>query len=330
MLVTGASGFIGSFYVDEALKRGWDVWAGIRRHSNRAFLTDPSIHLIDLNYGNGLQQQIEQHVAQYGKWECVIHCAGITKSPDEADFYNINYEYTKQLIDALRNSGNTPSIFIFMSSMAAYGPGDEKHYTPLRSDSTPQPNTAYGKSKLIAEQYLQSLPDFPYIILRPTGVYGPRERDYYVMAKMVQRGVDVALGFKPQLLNFIYIKDLVNVCFSAIESPLHNKDWFVADGDIYTSKAYTDIVKNVLHKKHVFRITFPLFVVHLISVFGALFCKVTGKPSLISPDKIRIMKQRNWTCDITPLERDLGFKASYNLQQGMEETIVWYKENGWL
>ena len=332
ILITGASGFIGGFFVDEALKRGWEVWAGVRKTSNKEFLTDPSINFIDLNYDNAesLQKQIENHMAQYGKWDYVIHSAGITKSAADSDFDRINNIHTRHLVNALKNSGNTPEKFVYMSSLGAFGPGDEVNHTRLKPEDTPKPNSAYGRSKINAEEYLKSILDFPYIILRPTGVYGPREKDYYVMVKMVNSGLNVAVGFKPQMLNFIYIKDLVKVCFSAIDSSLQNKIWFVADGEVYTSKAYTKILKEVLNKKHVIKITFPLFIVKIVSIFAGFFCFITGKPSLINPDKYKIMKQRNWTCDISSLERDLGFKADYDLKKGMEESVAWYRDNGWL
>lgn len=321
ILITGASGFIGSFYVEAALRKGWDVWAGVRNTSSREYLADPHIHFIYLNYANAadLQKQIEKHVSVYDKWDYVIHCAGITKSALDIDFERINHNFSQNLIDALRNSGNIPEKFVYMSSLAAFGPGD-----------TPRPNSAYGKSKIQTEQYLQSLPDFPFIILRPTGVYGPREKDYYVMCKMVNAGLDVSVGRKPQMLNFIYIKDLVSVCFSAIESSLQNKAWFVADGDIYTSQSYTRILKEVLHKKHVLKIMLPLSLVKTVSVFAGLYCQITKRASLVNPDKVKIMEQRNWTCDTSSLEKDLGFKAEYNLRRGLEETVAWYKDHGWL
>lgn len=330
ILITGASGFIGSFLVDESLKKGWEVWAGIRKSSNKSFLTDPAINFIYLDYSEGLQQQIENHVKLYGRWDYIIHCAGITKSAADSEFLKINYDNTRNLVDALRDSGNIPDKFVFMSSLGAFGSGDEENYTPIKSEDTPNPNSAYGNSKIKAERYLKSQMKFPYIILRPTGVYGPRERDYYVMVKMIKRGFDVSVGFKRQMLNFIYIKDLVKVCFDAIESSLQNKEWFVADGDIYSSKEYTKIVKDVLHKKLVIRFVFPLFVVKVVSMFAGLYCSISGKSSLINPDKYNIMKQRNWTCDISSLKRDLGFKPAYNLKEGMKETIAWYMANGWL
>lgn len=316
ILITGANGFIGSFCVEEALKKGWEVWAGVRKSSNREYLTDPNIHFIDLNYEDedALQIQLEEHSTLYGKWDWVIHNAGVTKSANVAGFFRINHDYTMHLINALRKSGNTPDTFLFMSSLGAFG----------------NPNTAYGLSKIQSEQYIQSLTDFPYIILRPTGVYGPREKDYYVMLRMINRGLDVAVGFKPQLLNFIYVKDLVKVCFSAIESPLRNKIWFVADGDVYTTQEYTGILKSVLKKKYVLRITIPLFVVKVVSDLSGAYSWLTGKASLLNPDKYQIMKQRNWTCDISSLQKDLNFVPEYSLQKGVEETVEWYIKNGWL
>jgi len=321
ILITGANGFVGSFYVEEALRRGWEVWAGVRKTSSREFLTDPRIHFIDLKYADAadLQKQVGQHIAEHGKWNYVIHNAGITKSALDADFDRVNHVYSLNLIDALRRSGDKPEKFVYMSSLAASGPGDK-----------PRPDSAYGRSKIETEQYLQSLPDFPFIILRPTGVYGPREKDYYVMCKMVNSGLDVAVGRQPQMLNFIYIKDLVKACFSALESPIQNKVWFVADGDTYTSQHYTQILKEVLHKKHVLKITVPLSIAKIASVFAGLYCQITKRPSLINPDKIKIMKQRDWTCDTSSLEKDLGFKAEYNLRRGLEETVAWYKDHGWI
>jgi nucleoside-diphosphate-sugar epimerase len=332
ILITGASGFIGGFLVEEALAKGWDVWAGIRPDSSRRDLIHPALHFIDLNYDdtNSLSEQIKHQAAEFGAWDYVIHCAGITKSAAKADFDRINNLYTRNLVDALRSSGHTPVRFLYMSSLSAFGPGDEQNYTPLRPEDTPHPNSAYGRSKREAERYLQSIPDFPHVILRPTGVYGPREKDYYIMIKMIQAGWDLSVGLKKQMLSFIYINDLTKVCFLAIESPLQNKAWFVADGDVYTSRAYTRIVQEALKKKRVRHITLPLFLVRGVSLFAGLFCWFTGKPSLISPDKIKIMKQRNWTCDVSSLQEELGFQAQFNLKKGIEETVAWYKEKRWL
>ncbi|GHU80202.1 NAD-dependent dehydratase [Bacteroidia bacterium] len=313
ILITGASGFIGSFLVEGALDRKQEVWAGIRRSSSREYLQDPRISFIDLNYSDKekLKQQISEHVSQYGKWDYIIHNAGLTKSLDIRDFEKVNYLFTRQFIEALEETNAIPSKFILMSSLSAY----------------PNPESAYGKSKLKAERFLESQTNFPYIILRPTGVYGPRDKDYLLMLKTVDAGWDVAAGFKPQKLTFIYVKDLVKAVFLALESPISNKAYFVTDGNVYTDKAYTQIVKAALGKKFTVKIRVPLFILKAVSVLAEEFAHLTKKPSTLNRDKYLIMKQRDWTCDILPVQQDFSFQADYDLEKGIAECVKWYKAN---
>ena len=332
VLITGASGFIGSFLVEKALENGYDTWAGIRQSSSREYLQDSSIQFIDLNFANRekLTAQLEDFASRYGRFDYIIHNAGVTKCLNPDDFNKINFGYTGNFIEALKASNTTPEKFILMSSLSAYGTGDEINYTPIKLTDKPNPNTAYGKSKLKAENYLQQTKDFPYIILRPTGVYGPREKDYFLMLKTVKSGLDVGAGFKPQHLTFIYVKDLVDIAYKALESGVKNKAYFVADGDVYTDKEYTQLVKEVLDKKHVLRLKVPLWLLKGISVIAESISKITKKPSTLNRDKYKIMKQRNWECDTTPLIDDLQFLPQYNLKKGLEESVKWYRDNGWL
>lgn len=332
ILVTGASGFIGSFLVEKALEKGYDTWAGIRKSSSREYLQDERIRFIDLNFGDKmkLEEQLREFVSEHGKFDYIVHNAGVTKCLNAEDFDRVNFGYTANFVDALQTVNAVPDKFILMSSLSAMGVGDEKDYTPLKLTDTPNPNTAYGKSKLKAEQYLQATKDFPYIILRPTGVYGPREKDYFLMVKTVKSGLDVGAGFKPQHLTFIYVRDLVDAVYLGLESDIYNKAYFVADGDVHTDKEYTQLVKEVIGRKHVLSLKVPLWLLKGISVMAEETSKLTKKPSTLNRDKCKIMKQRNWECDITPLVHDLGFSPQYNLRRGLEESIQWYKENNWL
>ena len=108
--------------------------------------------------------------------------------------------------------GRLPVNFIYISSLSIFGPIREKDYSSICETDTPRPNTAYGLSKLHTEEYLKSLTNFPYVIFRPTGVYGPRERDYFLMAKSVQQHVDFAAGFKRQDITFVFVKDFLRLC----------------------------------------------------------------------------------------------------------------------
>jgi nucleoside-diphosphate-sugar epimerase len=332
ILITGASGFIGSFLIEKALEKGYETWAGIRKSSSREYLQDKRIQFIDLPFHDKgkLTGDLCKFATEHGKFDYIIHNAGVTKCLNHSDFDKVNFQYTANFIDALRAADAVPEKFILMSSLSAYGLGDEINYIPLKITDTPNPNTAYGKSKLKAEMYLQSTGDFPYIILRPTGVYGPREKDYFLMVKTVKSGLDVGAGFRPQHLTFIYVKDLVEAAFLGLESDIRNGAYFVADGDVYTDKEYTRLVKESIGKKRVLSLKIPLWLLKTISAIAENISKLTKKPSTLNRDKYKIMKQRNWECDITPLSNDLRFSPQYNLKKGLEESIKWYEENGWL
>lgn len=332
IIITGASGFIGSFLVEKALSLGFETWAGVRKSSSKEFLQDSRILFLDLNFSDKekLTSQLVDFRKVFGTPDYIVHNAGVTKCLDSADFDRINYQYTVNFIDALKDAQCVPSKFVLISSLSAFGMGDEKTYLPIKLTDTPNPNTRYGISKLKAERYLQNTEGFPYMILRPTGVYGPREKDYYLMLKTVKSGLDVGAGFKEQHLTFIYVKDLVDAVFLALDSPLFNRAYFVADGDVYTDKEYTALVKKVLERKNVFRLKIPLFVLKAVSFVAENISKISRKPSTLNIDKYKIMKQRNWECDVEPLRKELNFSPKYNLEKGLEESVAWYKQNGWL
>jgi nucleoside-diphosphate-sugar epimerase len=217
-----------------------------------------------------------------------------------------------------------------MSSLSAFGSGSEKTFQPMRLADTPQPNTAYGESKLKAEKYIQSLGNVPYIILRPTGVYGPRETDYFVFNQTINRGIEPSMGFGMQYLTFIYVKDLVRVAFDALESNIARKAYFVSDGKVYTNVEYATIVKNILGKKRVLKLKTPLFLAKFIAIFLETVCGWFGKTPTLNRDKYNILSAKNWKCEVEPLEKDFNFKAEYDLERGMTEAIKWYKKEKWL
>lgn len=328
ILITGASGFIGSFLVEEALRRGFDTWAGIRASSSRAYLQDPRIRFLELDFAHSdaLRRQLSRH----GRFDYIVHCAGVTKCIDPADFDRVNHMQTCDFVDALRELELVPRQFIFISTLSVFGPVHERTYQPILETDTPQPNTAYGRSKLKTEQYLQSLGGFPYVIFRPTGVYGPRERDYYVMAQSIARHVDVAAGFRRQDLTFVYVADVVQAVFRAIDRGVTGRAYFLSDGRVYDSRTFSDLIIRELGRPWVIRLKFPLFALKTVSLCAEWWAKRRGKTSTLNRDKYNIMKQRNWRCDITPAVDELGYAPAYDLDKGVCLTIAWYKENRWL
>ncbi len=335
ILVTGASGFIGSFIVEEALRRGMETWAAMRRSSSKRFLQDERIHFIELNLSS--EEELEKQLAGH-EFDYVVHAAGVTKCLKKEDFFRINTEGTKNLVRALMALQMPLKRFVYISSLSVYGAiREQQPYEDIREDDTPQPNTAYGRSKLEAEQWLDSLPSlgegagsFPYVILRPTGVYGPRERDYFLMAKSIKQHSDFAVGYKQQDITFVYVLDVVQAVFLACEKGATGRKYFLSDGEVYQSTTFSDLIREELGHPWWIRIKAPIWVLRVVTWVGDKWGHLTGKISALNNDKYHILKQRNWRCDITPARQELGYEPRYQLEEGTKLTIQWYKENGWL
>ena len=332
VLVTGASGFIGSFLVEGGLERGMLTWAGIRKTSSRKYLQDKRIRFAELIFGDKekLKEQLIVHKQEHGGWDYIIHCAGVTKCLHQEDFDKGNYQATVNFVEALKELEMVPERFMYISSLSIFGPIHEESYEPISEKDEAKPNTAYGVSKLKFEKYLQSLADFPYVIYRPTGVYGPRERDYFLMAQSVKQHVDFAAGFKRQDITFIYVKDLVQAVYLGAKPEALRRAYFVSDGEVYESSTFSDLIKKELGNPWLIRIKCPLIILKCISLLAEFGAKCIGKTSTLNSDKYKIMKQRNWRCDISPLVDELGFRPEYLLERGVKETMAWYKKEGWL
>lgn len=332
ILITGAGGFIGGFLVEEALKRGYDTWAAVRATTSREFLKDERIHFIELDYSDQekLEQTLREHESEWGRWDYIVHNLGVTKSTNYLDFEQVNYGYLHTFVDVLQETGMTPDVFLLMSSLSVMGPGDEKSYKPISPDDIPMPNTFYGVSKLKAETYLQMIEGFPYTIFRCTGVYGPHEKDYYLMIKSIKRGFDFSVGFNKQMLTFIYVKDLVAGVMDALEKGPLRKAYFISEDKAYTQQEFRQIVCEELGKKFVIPVTCPLWLVKIVCGISEWVGKVTLKASTLNRDKFKILKQRNWQCDTSDARRDFNFNPKYPLREGIREAIAWYREAGWL
>lgn len=170
----------------------------------------------------------------------------------------------------------------------------------------------------------------PYVILRPTGVYGPKERDYYLMAKSIQRHVDFAVGYKRQDITFVYVADVVQAVFLALEHGRTGRKYFLTDGNVYQSSTFSDLLRTALGNPWWIRITAPLWLLHTITSVNGALTKITGKPSTLNNDKYHILKQRNWRCDIRPAMEELGYQPRFNLDQGVKLSVAWYKKHNWL
>ena len=341
ILVTGASGFIGSFLCEEGLRKGYEVWAGMRQTSNRRWLQHEWLQFVTLDMGKPdvLRSQLADFQQKHGRWDIVVHAAGATKCLNPEDFDRHNYDCTVHLVEALCDLDMVPSLFIYVSSLSVLG-AIREDYTELRSDDVAAPNTAYGRSKLRSEQWLQSLDRkaFPYVIFRPTGVYGPREQDYFLQAKSIKQHIDFAVGYKPQKITFVYVQDLVNAICLAIEKVVKGQEanvigniYHVSDGETYDSRQFSDLLQYHLSVATVVHLKAPLWFLRAVCAVSDWWSThVSKKVTALNNDKYRILSQRNWMCNIEPARRDLGYVPEWPLERGVQATVEWYKKEGWL
>jgi nucleoside-diphosphate-sugar epimerase len=328
ILITGASGFIGSFIVEEALRRGFETWAAVRKSSSRAFLQDERIHFIELDFSSETQMTEQLTGLQF---DYIVHAAGVTKCLDKTDFHRINTEGTQHLVHVLKALQMRVERFVYISSLSIMGAiREQQPYTEICESDKAQPNTAYGRSKLEAEQWLATLEDLPYVVLRPTGVYGPRERDYFMMAKSIKAHTDFAVGYKQQDITFVYVTDVVQAVFLALEKGVTGRKYFLTDGEVYQSSTFSDLIRKELGNPWWIRIKAPLWVLKMVCMAGEYYSKYSGKVTALNNDKYNIMRQRNWRCDIEPARKELGYDPKVKLEEGVRRSIQWYKDNKWL
>ena len=262
ILITGASGFIGSFIVEEALKRGFETWAAVR----------------------------------------------------------INTLGTKNLVDALMEVGMPLKRLVFISSLSIFGAIKEQQpYEEIRETDSPQPNTAYGKSKLEAEKYLESLGTrVPYIILRPTGVYGPREKDYFIMAKSIKGHSDFAVGYKRQDITFVYVQDVVQAVFLALEKGENGRKYFLSDGLVYQSTTFSDLIHEELGRPWWIRITAPVWVLRIVTFFG----EYIGRHSEAAQLAMRHSARHRRTGLSAQVRSEAGCEGNHQMVQGQRVVVV--------
>ena len=311
ILITGASGFIGSFLCEEALRRGYETWAGVRERSSRKYLQDERLQFAVLDMTN--KQTLTKQLSRLNqKWDVIVHAGGATKCLTADEFRKNNFECTTNFIEVLQALNLMPQQFIYISSYSVIG------------------NSQYGASKLMTEEWIEKQRDIPYVFFRPTGVYGPRERDYFIMAQSIKNHVDFAVGTNQQL-TFIYVADLVGAVFAAIDKGVCRRTYNVADGNVYESSTFSDLIQKELGVRFVVHIKAPLWFLKVVTTLSDWWARnVTKRPTTLNKDKYHIMAQRDWTCDIIPLLTELDFKPEWNLERGVKETIRWYKENHWL
>ena len=324
VLITGASGFVGYHLIKEALKNDLEVFAAVRKSSNISHLKEFDIQYTDLNYNDpgSLKKDIEEK-----KYDYIIHAAGVTRARTIQDYNTINAQYTFNLAKAAVESGVDVKKFVLVGSLAAVGPLNNVEDI-IDEKTAPNPVTAYGASKLLAEQKLKTVSGLNYTILRPTAVYGPRDTGIFIFFKQLSKRIEGYIGRSQQRLSFIYVSDLATACIKALTGG-KQQAYNLSDGESYTKYDLgTEARKTLTGKTFKFHISVNFM--KLVATLAEKVSNLKGEAPILNREKLNELTAVNWICSIEQAKKDMGFEPQYNLNKGVTETINWYKQNNWL
>ena len=317
-LVTGATGFIGSHLCEELVKKGYEVTCLYRNASNLKWLESLNVIIV-----KGDCTKPESLYEVVGDFDYIFHLAGLTKSTSPDEFFRINTIGTENLIRVVAEKNPKLKRFVYMSSLAAAGPG--KDMTPIREDCLPSPVSDYGKSKLEGEKAVLKYRDaFPVTILRPPAVYGPRDKDMLVMFKMIKNGFFFDLG--KCYYSLLYVEDLVHGIILCAESRAsEDGTYFLCDDDFYTGDRIAMEISSALNVK-----ARPLRAPKCLMPFFAFLGERINRQGIINRDRIKDFQHAYWICDSRKAREEIGFRPKVGLKEGIKWTADWYRIHRWL
>ncbi len=318
-LITGASGFIGTWLRERLLADGVDVIA-IRRPGSPEAKVGRSVtaSYSDLD---ALKRVMADERPDY-----VFHVAGVTKGRTYEDFRNGNVVPTKNLLRALEAEHPDVKRFVHISSLAAFGPAEAAR--PLRESDPREPIEFYGESKLEAERVVEES-NVPWTIMRPSGVYGPRDVDMFELFKSAHRGVNLFFGNRHRWFSKIYVDDCVRAILDGAASDATvAQGYFLGEGGPVTWDEFQSEIVQVVDRK-VRTVNLPEFLVTVAAYGGELMTRFDGKPRLFNHQKAKMGAQEAWTCHVDKAREDFGFVADVKVPEGVQKTHRWYLDNGW-
>ena len=315
VLLTGATGVVGSHIAGAFVEAGYEVLCGVRASSDMRWISDLPIERVSLDLkggAEGLPRAVENA-------DLVVHTAGITRARRVEDYHSVNAEGTRRLAVAAFEAG--VRRFVLISSLAARGPDD-----PTKDD---HPESAYGRSKLEAEAYLRSLGGrMEAVVLRPAAVYGPRDTDLLPLFKMANRGwLPVPSG--ANLLQPVYATDVARAALAAVREPLGFGPFPVAENRLYTWKEVIAGLEKALGRT-VRAVRLPTAAFTLAGRAAEWAARPFSAVPVFDERRGRDLAVHTWTCDISATEKALGWRAEVALSEGLERSARWYGQAGWL
>jgi nucleoside-diphosphate-sugar epimerase len=323
VLVTGATGFVGSHLAEALIKQGDEVFCLVRKQSNLRWLSN-----LKVNYIYGEMADKDSLIEAVKGKDIIYNVAGTIKAPNRTEYEKGNYISAKNLIEATFQHNRNLSRFIHISSLAVVGPCAEN--ICHTEDAKPCPITDYGQTKLKGELEVTKYKDFmPITIIRPPVVYGPRDTGLYFYFQAVSMGVKPVFS-KTKQVSLVHIDDLIRGIISAAVNPkAKGGTYFITNEKTIKTNYLATLTEKVIGQK-----AKTLYLSDRFLATAASLCELlsifSSETPIFNRQKARELTQMLWGCSGEKAHRDLGFKALIPLEEGFRKTALWYKENGWI
>jgi nucleoside-diphosphate-sugar epimerase len=311
-LVTGATGFLGSHVAAAWLEAGHKVRYTRRATSDTRWLEGLDVEAAewDVTDSEGLRKALRDI-------DTVVHVAGVTRAPLKSDYFQVNATGSARLAEAAVKAG--VSRFVLVSSLAARGP-----------DGGDGPVSPYGQSKRRGEDLVRLFEEkMEIVILRPGGIYGPRDSDLFPLFEMAGKGWLVAPAGSPPLQP-VYVSDVARLTVAAGTGEYAGLGPYpVAEEGRYRWREVRDGLASALNRR-VRVMWLPKTVYIMAGVLAESAARLTRQVPRLDRRNAVDLSRHGWTCDTTATRDAFGWHAEVSLPEGLALTAEWYRRVGWL
>ncbi|WP_435202794.1 NAD-dependent epimerase/dehydratase family protein [Qipengyuania sp. 902] len=299
--LTGATGFVGQAVLDEAAQRD----AAIRALTRRAQEDRAGVEWFEGTLADTASLETLVRGA-----DAMIHVAGLTNSPDPAAFEAHNVDGTAHVITAMKAA--KCKRLVFVSSLSAREPD----------------LSAYGTSKARAEELVQAS-GLDWTIVRPPGVYGPRDIDYLEMFRSAKWGV---VPLPPRgASSIIHVADLARLLLDLVDAPpvLVRRQTFEPDDGREGGWAHNELAREI--GRAVGRRIFAPHLPKPLMLAGARVDRLLrGDKARLTPDRVGYMAHPNWVARSAKRVPPSVWEPHITGEDGLARTAEWYRREGWL
>lgn len=326
ILLTGATGFVGSAVARALARAGFSVRALVRPGSPRFHLND-----LDLEFVEGDLRDADSVTRAMTGARIVFHVAADYRlwAPDTRDIFAANVDGTRNVMQAALRAG--VERVVYTSSVATLGlrpdgaPADESN--PL---SESQGIGAYKRSKIAAERLVETMishDGLPAIIVNPSTPVGPRDVKPTPTGRIIVEAARGRIpGFVDTGLNLVHVDDVADGHLAALEHGVVGERYILGGANVTFADMLADIARLVGRKPP--RLRIPRAAVLPIAYAAEVLARFTGREPFATVDGVRMAKYRMFFT-AAKAERDLGYRPR-SYVAGLEDAIRWFRENGYL